>query len=122
MKLKQGPMAGRAILAVILFATIAAQGQVARDKGRAGSSPAAETSVPVSANAYQDPGPPGPANCQGCFPVTPAGQGPNQEPGLPQAVPERGAAENGLRRVGPPTALPYDLLLRSGPRRSSGRS
>jgi len=77
------------------------------------SSPRQETSVPVSANAYQNSGPAGPKDCRGCFPVTPAGQGPNQEAGLPQAVPQQTAP-----RVGPPPSLPnplpYDLLLQHG--------
>ncbi len=82
------------------------------------SSPPPETSVPVSANAYQNQGPPGPSQCRGCFPVTPAGQGPNQEAGLPQSVPEQGAAGQAMHRVGPPPSLPnplhYDLLLQHG--------
>lgn len=70
-----------------------------------------ETSVPVSANAYQSQGPAGPSDCRGCFPVTPAGQGPNQEAGLPQPLPQR-------TRSGPPPVpanpLPYDLILQKG--------
>src|SRR5579875_1798257 len=77
-----------------------------------------ETSVPVSANAYQNQGPAGPSQCRGCFPVTPAGQGPNQEAGLPQAVPGQSAGGAALPRVGPPPSLPnplpYDLLLQHG--------
>lgn len=82
------------------------------------SSTEPETSVPVSANAYQNQGPPGPSQCAGCFPVTPAGQGPNQEPGLPQPVAQQGAAGPVAPRVGPPPSLPnplpYDLLLQHG--------
>ncbi|HTZ58923.1 MAG TPA: amidohydrolase/deacetylase family metallohydrolase [Acidobacteriaceae bacterium] len=81
------------------------------------SNPRPESSVPVSANAYQNPGPAGPSDCRGCFPVTPAGQGPNQEAGLPQPIPQQGAAGQ-APRVGPPPSLPnplpYDLLLQHG--------
>ncbi len=77
-----------------------------------------DTSVPVSANAYQNQAPPGPNGCQGCFPVVPAGQGPNQEAGLPQAIPPVGTAGENVPRVGPPPTLPnplpYDLLLKNG--------
>lgn len=75
------------------------------------------TSVPVNADAYPNPGPAGPTNCRGCFPVTPAGQAPNQEAGLPQALPPPSQVQ-ALRRVGPPSTLPnplqYDLLLQNG--------
>ncbi len=74
--------------------------------------PAAEASGPVSANAYQSPGPAGPSDCRGCFPVTAAGQGPNQEAGLPQA--QAGAAQQARARGPAPNPLPYDLLLQNG--------
>jgi dihydroorotase len=72
----------------------------------------------VSANAYQNETPPGPTSCRGCFPVTPAGQGPNQEAGLPQSQPTRDVSRPAAMRVGPPPTLPnplpYDLLLQNG--------
>lgn len=78
-----------------------------------------ETSVPVSANAYQDPGPPGPSDCKGCFPVTPAAQGPNREAGLPQSPsPESTEATDqgldGSHSASSRNPLPYDLLLQHG--------
>jgi dihydroorotase len=82
------------------------------------STPQPESSVPVSADAYQNPGPAGPTDCRGCFPVTPAGQGPNQEAGLPQPLPQQGTSGQAVPRVGPPPSLPnplpYDLLLQHG--------
>lgn len=80
---------------------------------------AQDTSVPVSANANQNPGPAGPTDCRGCFPVRPAAQGRGQEAGLPQASPQaRGTGQPVAPRVGPPPTppnpLPYDLLLQSG--------
>jgi dihydroorotase len=75
------------------------------------STAAPESSVPVSANAYQAPGPAGPSDCRGCFPVKPAGQGPNQEAGLPQPVPEH---HHPPRPAVSPNPLPYDLLLQKG--------
>jgi dihydroorotase len=116
----------RRILILTLFCSTtvfsAARAQVTGDRTPTTpppvTSPAvAPTSVPVSANAYQNPGPPGPTDCKGCFPVTPAGQGPNQETGLPQATPQQAYAQP-VRRVGPPPTepnpLPYDLLLEHG--------
>jgi dihydroorotase len=111
----------RAFCGAMLVAAVVAQAQVAGDQAPQQTTRVPETSVPVSANAYQNQGPPGPSECQGCFPVTPAGQGPNQEAGLPQAVPQQGgsaAAGAPPRRVGPPPTepnpLPYDLLLQHG--------
>ncbi|MGC2402306.1 MAG: amidohydrolase/deacetylase family metallohydrolase [Acidobacteriaceae bacterium] len=83
-------------------------------------SPQPESS-PVSANANQNPGPAGPRDCRGCFPVTPAHQGPNEEAGQPQAVPQAGAngqpSTSGQPAPPPPlqpNPLPYDLLLQHG--------
>lgn len=110
----------RRMLGSALACTVAGMMMIANAAAQAPapSSHPQETSVPVSANAYQNQGPPGPSQCQGCFPVTPAGQGPNQEAGLPQSVPERGAGGAALPRVGPPPSLPnplpYDLLLQHG--------
>ena len=114
----QRSFAGHALLGAMLFATVAAKAQVAAQPSPAPASSLPETSVPVSANAYQTEVPPGPTDCRGCFPVTPAGQGPNQEAGLPQAIPQQGASSQGVVRVGPPPSLPnplpYDLLLKNG--------
>ena len=65
---KLGSIAMVSLFGAMLCAAVSLQGQ------------APQTSVPVSANAYQNQGPPGPANCAGCFPVTPAGQGPTRRP------------------------------------------
>ena len=106
MRQKLGSIAMVTLFGTMLYAAISLQAQVP------------QTSVPVSANAYQDQGPAGPANCAGCFPVTLAGQGPNQEAGLPQAAAQQGAARPAAPRVGPPPTaanpLPYDLLLQGG--------
>ena len=111
MKWKLGSAVACTVAGMMMIANAAAQAP-------APSSHQPETSVPVSANAYQNQGPAGPSQCRGCFPVTPAGQGPNQEAGLPQSVPERGAGGAALPRVGPPPSLPnpltYDLLLQHG--------
>src|SRR3984957_19940754 len=116
--LTQRSLIGRALCGAMLFATLAGQAQVTGQPSPATSSSVPETSVPVSANANQTELPPGPTDCRGCFPVTPAGQGPNQEAGLPQAVPQQGASGQGAPRVGPPASLPnplpYDLLLQNG--------
>lgn len=121
MSQKLAVIAAPALFGAIIFAAVAAQAQTQGNQAPQQTTRVPETSVPVSANAYQDQGPPGPSNCQGCFPVTPAGQGPNQEAGLPQAVPQQGgSAAPGAppRRVGPPPTepnpLPYDLLLQHG--------
>ena len=122
MKVKQGTVAGRVILAAMFCAALTTQAQIAGDRATASpSSPSStnqETSSPVSANAYQQQGPPGPSGCRGCFPVKPAGQGPNQESGLPQPIQQPGGMNAPLRRVGPPPTLPnplpYDLLLQNG--------
>jgi len=102
----------------VLFAAASAV-LIAGTAGAQSASPSqAESSVPVSANAYQNPGPAGPSDCRGCFPVTPAGQGPNQEAGLPQPLPQQGSSGKAVPRVGPPPSLPnplpYDLLLQHG--------
>ncbi len=108
-----------AVLATALCAAAGAQTPVTGDRAPAPQpqQPAPETSVPVSANAYQQQGPAGPSQCKGCFPVSAAGQGPNQETGLPQPVPQTGSTA-GVPRVGPPPSLPnplpYDLLLQNG--------
>ena len=122
MKVKQGTVAGRVILAAMFCAALTTQAQIAGDRATASpSSPSStnqETSSPVSANAYRQQGPPGPSGCRGCFPVKPAGQGPNQESGLPQPIQQQGGMNAPLRRVGPPPTLPnplpYDLLLQHG--------
>ena len=111
------------LLGAMAFAVMGlhAQGQPAQAVGQ-------ETAVPANINSYQNPSNPGPSECRGCFPVTPAGQGPNQEAGLPQGAGGRGGAGRGgaaaaggaapVRRVGPPETspnpLPYDLLLQKG--------
>jgi dihydroorotase len=109
---------GHALFGAMLFATIGANAQVTVQPSAAPASSLPETSVPVSANANQTQGPPGPTDCRGCFPVVPAGQGANQESGLPQVIPQQGASGQGVVRVGPPTSLPnplpYDLLLQNG--------
>ncbi|HEX4163939.1 MAG TPA: amidohydrolase/deacetylase family metallohydrolase [Bryobacteraceae bacterium] len=120
MKLKEF-MAGCALLGALWFGVIGAQAQTVGERTAPQGSQTPETSVPVSANAYQSPGPQGPSGCTGCFPVKPASQGPNQESGLPQAVPQGGgfgAAGQRVPRIGPPPTLPnplpYDLLLQHG--------
>jgi dihydroorotase len=99
-------------LGVIWLGAMSAQPQAV-----GGQAAPMEPPVPVNANAYQNPGPPGPSGCKGCLPAKPAGQGPNQEPGLPQAIPQSVPGQP-LRRVGPPPTLPnplpYDLLLQHG--------
>ncbi len=121
MSQKLAVIAVRALFGAMLTVAVAAQAQAVGDQVPQQTTRVPETSVPVSANAYQNQGPPGPSQCRGCFPVTPAGQGPNQEAGLPQAVPQQGgSAAAGARppRVGPPptepNSLPYDLLLQNG--------
>jgi dihydroorotase len=111
----------RILLTLTLYSAMMsgfAQAQVVGDQTPAPPPATPETSVPVSANAYQNPGPAGPTDCRGCFPVKPAGQGPNQENGLPQPEAQQGAFMQHLRRVGPPPTLPnplaYDLLLQHG--------
>src|ERR1035437_10944371 len=116
MSLRQVSIIGHFLFGAILLAVVA-QAQTAPNQNTGVTPALPETSVPVSANAYQNPGPPGPTACKGCFPVTPAGQGPNKEAGLPQALPQPGGAPShgGVRRVlpppTPPNPLPYDLLL-----------
>ena len=122
MKLKQGTAVGSVILGAMLCAAFTMQAQVAGDRATpppsSGSSTYQENPSPVSANAYQKQGPPGPSGCRGCFPVKPAGQGPNQEAGLPQPTQQQGGSNAHLRRVGPPPSLPnplpYDLILQHG--------
>ena len=122
MKFKQGTAVGSVILGAMLCAAFTMQAQVAGDHATAppssGSSTYQENPSPVSANAYQQQGPPGPSGCRGCFPVAPAGQGPNQEAGLPQPYAAAGRIQAQVRRVGPPPSLPnplpYDLLLQNG--------
>lgn len=102
---------GRALVATF-FAAFAVQAQVAGNPAPARQPAARQPApppVPVSANAYQNEQPSGPTNCRGCFPVTPAGQGPNQEAGLPQPV-----APGPAMKPTPPNPLPYDLLLQNG--------
>jgi dihydroorotase len=114
----QRSFVGHVLFAAMLFATMAANAQVTVPPSPAPASSLPETSVPVSANAYQTQVPPGPTNCRGCLPVVPAGQGANQEAGLPQAIPQQGTSGQGAVRVGPPASLPnplpYDLLLQNG--------
>jgi dihydroorotase len=114
---------------MLLFA-VAAHAQAVGNQNPGVAPVPPETSVPVSPNAYQNPGPPGPTGCPGCFPVTPAKPGPNQEPGLPQplpppaisqqaAPPQPGSTNPGtipsiLPPPLPPNPLPYDLLLQKG--------
>ncbi|HEY5256423.1 MAG TPA: hypothetical protein VIJ53_17340, partial [Acidobacteriaceae bacterium] len=122
MKFKQGTVAGCVILGAMFCVAVTMQAQVVGD--RATASPTAPSSTyqenpsPVSANAYQQQGPPGPSDCRGCFPVKPAGQGPNQEAGLPQPTQQQGGMNAHVRRVGPPPSLPnplpYDLILQNG--------
>ena len=122
MKFKQGTVAGCVILGAMFCVAVTMQAQVVGD--RATASPTAPSSTyqenpsPVSANAYQQQGPPGPSGCRGCFPVKPAGQGPNQEAGLPQPTQQQGGMNAHVRRVGPPPSLPnplpYDLILQHG--------
>jgi dihydroorotase len=120
-----GTICRRTLLALTLCSATTlgfASAQVVGDRAPAPTPPAAqqsvpETSVPVSANAYQNPGPAGPSACRGCFPVKPAGQGAGQETGLPQPVQQQTYMQH-VRRVGPPPTLPnplpYDLLLQHG--------
>jgi hypothetical protein len=114
----QRSFVGRVFFGAMLFATMAANAQVTVQPSPAPGSSLPETSVPVSANANQTQVPRGPTDCRGCFPVVPAGQGANQEAGLPQVVPQQGASGQGVVRVGPPASLPnplpYDLLLQNG--------
>jgi dihydroorotase len=125
MRLRQVSIIGRSLFSAILLFTVAAHAQAVGNQNPGATPAPPETSVPVSADAYQNPGPPGPTGCQGCFPVTPARPGPNQEPGLPQAVPplavpppgasaNPGAVRSMLPPPLPPNPLPYDLLLQKG--------
>lgn len=93
---------------------IHALGQAASDHPAAPPSPQPEISVPVNVDAYQNVGPTGPSGCQGCLPVTPAAQGPNQEPGLPQTVSAPAQPITAARAALLPNPLPYDLLLKNG--------
>ena len=120
MKREHGSVMICALSGAMVFA---AMGLHAQDgtPGQPGQGGNRETSVPVNANAYQNQGAPGPSDCRGCFPVTPARPGPNQEAGLPQGIPgQAGPDQSGAptRRVGPPPTepnpLPYDLLLQHG--------
>jgi hypothetical protein len=116
--LTQRSFVGHTLWGAMLFATMAGQAQVTGQPSPEPASTGPETSVPVSANAYQTEVPPGPTDCRGCFPVAPARQGPNQETGLPQPVPQQGGSGQAPVRVGPPLSLPnplpYDLLLQNG--------
>lgn len=111
-------LTGCAVAGVILCCGAAMHAQVQGNQTAPETSRSPAPSVPVSPNAYQKPGPPGPSDCKGCFPVMPAGQGPNQEPGLPQPLPQPGYASGSVPRVGPPPTLPnplpYDLILAQG--------
>ncbi len=119
MKFKQETVVGGVILSAMFCVALTMQAQNAANHSTA--SPAStyqENPSPVSANAYQQQGPPGPSGCRGCFPVKPAGQGPNQEAGLPQPTQQQGGVNAHVRRVGPPASLPnplpYDLILQHG--------
>jgi dihydroorotase len=101
-----------ALLSAMLFASTALFAQTPATQTSQAPPRERETSVPVSANAYQTEVPPGPTNCQGCLPVRPAGQGPNQEAGLPQPVPPRPPNQGPPPTL--PNPLPYDLLLQHG--------
>ena len=120
MKLKQISIIGRSFFSATLLFAVVVQAQTSGNQATRTAPAVPETSVPVSANAFQNPGQPGPTGCRGCFPVTPAGQGPNQEAGLPQTVPQQsGSANRGrVRSAAPAPALsnplPYDLLLQNG--------
>lgn len=120
MKLKQISIIGRSFFSATLLFAVVVQAQTSGNQATRTAPAVPETSVPVSANAFQNPGQPGPTGCRGCFPVTPAGQGPNQEAGLPQAVPQQGGSANHgrVRSAAPAPALsnplPYDLLLQNG--------
>jgi dihydroorotase len=122
MKFKQGTVVGHVMLGAMFCVALTMRAQVAGDLATAppssGSSTYQENPSPVSANAYQQQGPPGPSGCRGCFPVKPAGQGPNQEAGLPQPTQQQGGMNAHMRRVGPPASLPnslpYDLILQNG--------
>ena len=120
MRLRQVSIIGRSLFSTMLLFTVAAHAQAVGNQNPGATPAPPETSVPVSPNAYQNPGPPGPTGCQSCFPVIPARQGPNKEPGLPQAVPPSdgsanpGAVRSVLPPPTPPNPLPYDLLLQKG--------
>ena len=120
MKQEHGLVMSCALLGAMVLGAMGLHAQAGGEAPPAGGR-GQETSVPVNINSNQNQGPPGPSGCRGCFPVTPAGQGPNQEAGLPQSLPGRGVAGQAgapVRRVGPPPVEPnplsYDLLLQNG--------
>ena len=107
------------LFAGLLMSSSVGRAQVAGDRAAPPNQHVPDNSVPVNVNSYPNPGPAGPSDCRGCFPVTPAGQGPGQEAGLPVATPQQGGfSGQAVRRVGPPPTepnpLPYDLLLTNG--------
>ena len=123
MKGKQGTVVGRAMLGAMFCVALTMQAQVVGDRATPQSpspaSPAApapanqESASPVNANAYQHQGPPGPSGCRGCFPVKPAGQGPNQEAGLPQAAQRQGGGNCACASSGSTADAAQSVALRS---------
>jgi len=112
----------RALLLALLSTAPAAWPQASGAAASTAAPEARKALAPVSANAYQNQGVPGPSGCRGCLPVTPVAEGRDDEPGLPQPLPQRqqraGANGQPVQRVGPPPSLPnplpYDLLLKNG--------
>lgn len=103
-------------LAFLLITPVAlAQSDESTSSAQAKRSP--ETPASDGVNAYQRRETQGPTGCNGCRPVMPASEQPNEEPGLPQAVPQHGAAYLAQREAAHPqlpNPLPYDLLLKNG--------